>query len=84
MGLLAEGIISGITNYGMYVELPNTVEGMIRLSDLVDDYYYFDEENYRLVGEKTYKIYQLGQKIEIMIHQVDKLLKTIDFLPVLR
>lgn len=84
LGLLAEGIISGITNYGMYVELPNTVEGMIRLSDLVDDYYYFDEENYRLVGEKTYKIYQLGQKIEIMIHQVDKLLKTIDFLPVLR
>jgi len=84
LGLQAEGIISGITNYGMYVELPNTVEGMIRLSDLADDYYYFDEENYRLVGEKTYKVYQLGQKVEIIIHRVDKLLKTIDFLIVLR
>ncbi len=80
LGETAEGIISGITNYGMYVELPNTVEGMIRLSDLTDDFYRFDEENYRLVGERTYKVFQLGQKTEILIHQVDKLLKTIDFL----
>lgn len=84
LGETAEGIISGITNYGMYVELPNTVEGMIRLSDLTDDYYRFDEENYRLVGERTYQVYQLGQKVEIMIHRVDKLLKTIDFLLVSR
>ncbi len=79
IGMVAEGIISGITNYGMYVELPNTVEGMIRLSDLTDDYYRFDEENYRLVGERTYREFQLGQKIEIMVNRVDKLLKTIDF-----
>lgn len=84
IGTVAEGIVSGLTNYGLYVELPNTVEGMIRLSDLVDDYYYFDEENYCLVGERTHKIYQLGQKMEIVINRVDKLLKTIDFLPVSR
>lgn len=84
LGEEAEGIISGITNYGMYVELPNTVEGMIRLSDLTDDYYRFDEENYRLVGERTYREFQLGQKVKIMIHRVDKLLKTIDFLLVSR
>ena len=84
LGEEAEGILSGITNYGMYVELPNTVEGMIRLSDLTDDYYRFDEENYRLVGERTYREFQLGQKVKIMIHRVDKLLKTIDFLLVSR
>ncbi|MGN1084192.1 MAG: ribonuclease R family protein, partial [Lachnospiraceae bacterium] len=84
IGLVAEGIVSGITNYGMYVELPNTVEGMIRLSELTDDYYFFDEENYRLVGERTHKVYQLGQKLEIRINSVDKMLKTIDFLPVSR
>ena len=84
LGMQAEGIISGITNYGMYVELPNTVEGMVRLSDLTDDYYRFDEENYCLVGERTYQVYRLGQKVEIMIHRVDKLLKTIDFLLVSR
>ncbi len=84
LGEEAEGIISGITNYGMYVELPNTVEGMVRLSDLTDDYYRFDEENYRLVGERTYREFQLGQKVKIFIHRVDKLLKTIDFLLVSR
>lgn len=80
LGEEAEGIISGITNYGMYVELPNTVEGMIRLADIADDYYRFDEENYRLVGERSYREFQLGQTVKIMIHRVDKLLKTIDFL----
>ncbi len=80
LGEEAEGIISGITNYGMYVELPNTVEGMIRLADITDDYYRFDEENYRLVGERSYREFQLGQTVKIMIHRVDKLLKTIDFL----
>ena len=84
LGEEAEGIISGITNYGMYVELPNTVEGMIRLADITDDYYRFDEENYRLVGERSYCEFQLGQTVKIMIHRVDKLLKTIDFLLVSR
>lgn len=84
IGLTAEGIISGITNYGMYVELPDTIEGMIRLSDLTDDYYFFDEENYCLTGERTQRVYRLGQKLEVRISGVDKILKTIDFLPVSR
>ena len=84
IGLIAEGIVSGITNYGMYIELPNTIEGMVRLSTLTDDYYFFDEENYRLIGERTNRIYQLGQKLKIKIDSVDKVLKTIDFLPVSR
>ncbi len=84
IGLTAEGIISGITNYGMYVELPNTIEGMIRLSSLTDDYYFFDEENYCLTGESTHQVYRLGQKLTVRINSVDKMLKTIDFLPVSR
>lgn len=83
IGMEEEGIVSGITNYGMYVELPNTLEGMIRLSALTDDYYFFDEESYCLTGEHTHKTYQLGQKVQIRIVGVDKLLKTIDFLPLM-
>ncbi|MDD5899297.1 MAG: ribonuclease R [Lachnospiraceae bacterium] len=84
IGTVAEGIISGVTNYGMYVELPDTVEGMIRLSDLTEDYYSFDAENYCLVGERTHKVFRLGQKVTVRISRVDKLLKTIDFLLVSR
>lgn len=84
IGLTAEGIVSGITSYGMYVELPNTIEGMIRLSSLTDDYYIFDEENYCLTGESTQQVYRLGQKLTVRINSVDKMLKTIDFLPVSR
>lgn len=84
IGMEAEGLVSGITNYGMYVELPDTVEGMVRLSSMEDDYYFFDEERYCLEGERTHKVYQLGQKVKIRIAGVDKMLKTIDFLLVLR
>lgn len=76
------GVISGITNWGMYVELPNTVEGMIRLADLQDDYYWYDEEQYMLIGEHTHKTYKLGQTIEVIVAGIDKLLKSVDFLPV--
>lgn len=76
------GVISGITNWGMYVELPNTVEGMIRLADLQDDYYWYDEEQYMLIGEHTHKTYKLGQTMEVIVAGVDKLLKSVDFLPV--
>ena len=57
-----DGIISGVTAYGLYVELHNTVEGLVHISTLSDDYYTFDEENYELSGELTKKIYHLGQK----------------------
>ena len=77
-----DGVVSGISNYGFYVELPNTVEGMVRVSDLDGDYYVFDEEHYELVGEQTRKRFKLGQPIRIQVISVDRYLKTIDFLPV--
>lgn len=79
LGEVFEGVISGITTWGMYVELPNTIEGMIRVTSLKDDYYYYDEENYIMVGEHTRKTYKLGQKIKVEVAAVDKLLRTIDF-----
>ena len=74
-----EGIISGITTWGMYVELPNTIEGMVKVTSLKDDYYYYDEEHYMMVGEHTKKAYKLGEKIQIVVDGVDKLTRTIDF-----
>lgn len=74
-----EGIISGITSWGMYIELPNTVEGMVRVEEIEGDYYFYDEENYMLVGEHTGKTYKLGEKIKIEVMATDKLLRTIDF-----
>ena len=76
------GVISGISNYGFYVELPNTVEGMVRLANLDGDYYVFDEEHHELVGERTRKKFKLGQTVKIQVVSVDRYLKTIDFLPV--
>ena len=77
-----EGVISGVTNWGLYVELPNTVEGMIRMNALDDDYYLFDEEHYELTGEMTKKTYKLGQRIRVRVVNTDRMLKTIDFIPV--
>lgn len=74
-----DGVVSGITNYGMYVELPNTVEGMVRITSLADDYYYYDEEKYELIGEKTHNTYKLGQKVRISVLGIDKIKRTIDF-----
>lgn len=79
IGQQFEGVISGITAWGMYVELPNTVEGMIRITSMWDDYYYYDEEQYLLIGEETNKQYKLGQKVTVTVKNVDKLVHTIDF-----
>lgn len=76
-----DGVISGVTNWGLYVELPNTVEGLIHVNQLQDDYYHFDEEHYELVGEMTKKTFKLGQPIRVMVANTDKLLRTIDFVP---
>lgn len=76
-----DGVISGVTNWGLYVELPNTVEGLIRVSELRGDYYIFDEERLELVGELTGIRYKLGQKIRVQVTGTDKLAKTIDFIP---
>ena len=80
LGEVHEGVISGITNWGMYVELPNTVEGLVHISTLMDDYYQFDEEAYCLVGEKTGHTYRLGQKVTVKVSQVDLSTTSIDFI----
>jgi len=79
VGQIMEGHISGISTWGMYVELPNTCEGMIRVTSLKDDYYFYDEEHYMMVGEHTKKCFKLGEKVRIRVVGVDKLTRTIDF-----
>lgn len=80
LGQNYEGIISGVTGWGLYVELPNTVEGLVHISTLMDDYYQFDEEKYCLVGEKTGHTYSLGQPVTVKVSQVDLAAKSIDFI----
>ena len=79
IGQSFDGVISGVTNWGFYVELPNTVEGLVRISDLRDDYYIFDESRYELVGEMSRKVYKLGQPVRVVVAGTDKLLRTVDF-----
>lgn len=78
LGEVHEGVISGITNWGMYVELPNTCEGMIRLQNM-NDYYIFDENKYELRGEMDRQTFRLGQKVKIYIADADKAARTVDF-----
>lgn len=77
-----DGIISGVTGFGIYVELENTIEGMIRLEELHDDYYEFNEKMYALIGRRTGRVHKLGDKIKIMVDRVDLEKREIDFIPV--
>lgn len=79
IGMEYEGIISSLTSWGIYVELPNTVEGMVPLQSLEDDFYIYDEENMIIYGEHSNKKYMLGQKVNIIVTKVDIELKNIDF-----
>ena len=79
IGEIYDGVISGITNYGIYVELENTVEGMIRIDYLMDDFYDYEPEKYRIIGRNTNKIYSLGQKVTIKVHDVSIENREIDF-----
>ena len=79
IGEIYEGVISGVSAWGMYVELPNTVEGLVRLADLQDDFYVYDEAGYQLIGEHTKKAYKLGQRVRVEVTGCDKLAKTVDF-----
>lgn len=74
-----DGVISGVTAYGFYVELDNTIEGMVHVNSLVGDYYEFWENSYELVGERTGICYKLGQKVRIKVAGTDDLTRTIDF-----
>ncbi len=66
-----DGIISSVTNFGMFVELPNTIEGLVHISTINDDYYVYDEKHLSLIGEKTKRIYKLGDQVRIKVSKVD-------------
>ncbi len=72
-------VISGVTNFGIFVELPNLVEGLIRMEDLPQDYWIFDPVHYRLTGERTGRVFQLGQAVDVVMAGVDVALRRIDF-----
>lgn len=71
IGEVYEGIISSVTGFGFFVELPNTVEGLVHISSLDDDYYVFDDRHLSLIGERTKKIYRLGDEVRIKVSKVD-------------
>ncbi|MUG71339.1 ribonuclease R [Paenibacillus validus] len=73
------GIISSVTSFGMFIELDNTVEGLIRLSDLTDDYYHYHDAQHALIGERTSKIFRLGDEVKVRVSRVNMDERTIDF-----
>ena len=79
VGEIYEGIISSITTWGVYVELSNTIEGMIHVSMLPGDYFYYDSETYEMVGQATNIRYKLGQTLKVKVNATDKIWRTIDF-----
>lgn len=79
IGEIYEGVISSITAWGVYVELPNTIEGMIHVSMLPGDYFYYDEETYEMVGQATDIRYKLGQTLKVRVNATDKISRTTDF-----
>jgi ribonuclease R len=79
-GIVYEGLISGVTEWGMYVEIiENKCEGMVRLRDIDDDFYEFDEKNFCLIGSKRRKRYTLGDTVFVKIKSTDLTRKQIDF-----
>ena len=74
-----EGVISGVTEWGFFVELENTVEGLVRVTELTDDFYQYYEDTYELVGEATNRRYKLGQKVQVRVEHCDRIMRTIDF-----
>ena len=74
-----EGIISNVTSFGMFVELDNTIEGLIRMSDMEDDYYIYNDKQYCLVGERTRKMYRIGDEVRVKLVKADIASRKIDF-----
>lgn len=74
-----DGVVSGVTKWGIYVELPNTVEGLVHVADMKDDHYEFSEQEYELYGRHTGKTYKLGQRIRVRVADADKVQRTVNF-----
>jgi ribonuclease R len=79
-GEIFEGVISNVTSFGMFIELENTIEGLVKVSSMDDDYYIFDEKHYSLIGERTRKIYRIGEKVVIKVARADIASRQLDFL----
>ena len=74
-----EGMISSITQFGFFVELPNTIDGLVHITDLTDDYYHYDEKNIMLRGERTGKTFKLSDKVKVKVVGSSKKDRTVDF-----
>ncbi len=70
IGQAFDGVISGVTSFGIYVQLENTVEGLVRLASMEDDYYIYEAEKYRIIGKRTHRAYMLGQRVRIAVDSV--------------
>ncbi len=79
IGQIFSGVITGTTSWGVYVELPNTVEGLVHVNEMADDYYIYDEPGHRWIGEHTKQIYRLGDKVYVQVLKADKILRSVDF-----
>lgn len=79
IGEVYEGVISGVTGWGIFVELPNTVEGMVHVSKLPGDYYYYNESTYEMVGDATGRVFKLGMPVKVCVDDCDRMMRTIDF-----
>jgi len=80
VGQYFQGTISNITAFGLFVELDNTVEGLVRLSSMDDDYYTYNERSFCLIGERTRKIYRIGDKVNVQLIKVNVESRQIDFI----
>lgn len=79
VGETFKGVVSSVTSFGMFVELENTIEGLVRMENLDDDYYHFDESRMQLVGERTKKVYALGDSVEVVVTGASPELRQVDF-----
>lgn len=79
IGEAFEGTVSSVTEWGFYVELDNTVEGLVHVNSLTDDYYTFDKDRYCLVGDMTGRAYRMGQRVKVWVENADENTKTVDF-----
>ena len=79
VGEVFDGYISSITNFGFFVSLPNTIEGLVHMTSLTDDYYVYDEKNLILIGEHTGRMFKMSDPVKVRVIEANKLEKTIDF-----